>query len=58
VRPKVAGIGVGKNSYGHPTKEALTRLAKVGAKIFRTDQNGTIRVFGQENKILVFVEDN
>ncbi len=44
IRPLVAVIEVGKNSYGHPTQEVLARLADVGARIFRTDQNGIIRI--------------
>ncbi|MFA6030217.1 MAG: ComEC/Rec2 family competence protein [Elusimicrobiota bacterium] len=42
VRPQRAYISVGKNSYGHPTTDALTRLAAVGAQVLRTDQNGTL----------------
>ena len=49
IKPKVALISVGKdNSYGHPTKEALERLEEIGAKIYRTDENGTIMIV--ENK--------
>jgi competence protein ComEC len=44
VHPLVAVIEVGKNSYGHPTEEVLSRLADIGARIFRTDQSGTIRI--------------
>jgi competence protein ComEC len=43
LRPKVAVIEVGKNSYGHPTPEVLNRLADIGAQIFRTDQDGLIK---------------
>lgn len=42
ISPEFAVIMVGKNSYGHPTDETLSRLAAVGANIFRTDLNGTI----------------
>lgn len=42
VTPQTAVISVGKNSYGHPTQEALDRLEKTGATILRTDQNGTV----------------
>jgi competence protein ComEC len=38
-----AVISVGKNSYGHPSPDTLTNLSKVGAKIYRTDQNGTVK---------------
>jgi competence protein ComEC len=41
-RPETAIISVGKNSYGHPTQETLSRLATIGARILRTDQEGDI----------------
>lgn len=44
VSPDAAVIGVGKNSYGHPTSEAISRLQKAGALIYRTDLDGTIRI--------------
>ncbi|MDO8469826.1 MAG: MBL fold metallo-hydrolase [bacterium] len=44
LRPAVAVIEVGKNSYGHPTSETLARLRAAGAAIFRTDERGTIEV--------------
>lgn len=54
ILPKVAVIEVGKNSYGHPTPEALSRLASVGSQIFRTDKDGTIKLVinGQNISIL------
>jgi len=43
VKPSYAVIMAGKdNSYGHPDQEVLNRLTNIGAKIFRTDINGTI----------------
>lgn len=44
VQPKEAVISVGDNSYGHPADETIARLLAVGARIWRTDQNGTIWV--------------
>ena len=45
VSPTTAVISVGAgNDYGHPTKEALDRLAAAGAKVYRTDLNGTVTV--------------
>lgn len=44
VRPKLAVISVGKNSFGHPTGEALERLKLVGARVLRTDREGLIQV--------------
>lgn len=43
-RPQLAFIEVGKNSYGHPTKEVLNRLAAAGVAIYRTDTDGTIKL--------------
>lgn len=37
-------IGVGSNSYGHPTAEAITLYKKTDAAIHRTDLNGTVTV--------------
>lgn len=56
VNPKISVIEVGKNSYGHPTKEALDRLSDIGSKIFRTDKNGIIKLVLGNNKINVFAE--
>ena len=45
VRPAYALISCGEdNSYGHPEQAVLDRLEAVGAEIYRTDRNGTIRV--------------
>ncbi|BDP42604.1 hypothetical protein DAETH_25730 [Deinococcus aetherius] len=47
VRPKNVVIGVGPNNYGHPTSEALSLYRKVGATVYRTDQQGTVTVVVQ-----------
>ena len=41
-RPELLLISVGPNSYGHPTQEVLKRAERVGAKVYRTDEEGTI----------------
>jgi competence protein ComEC len=57
VNPKVAVIEVGANNkYGHPTKDVLANLASVAAKIFRTDQNGSIEIFAENGKLKIFAE--
>ncbi len=54
VSPKAALISVGYgNSYGHPDREVLKRLCSVGAKVYRTDENGAINLLFQEDKIVV-----
>jgi len=49
--PKIAVIEVGKNSYGHPANEVLNKLAFVGAQIFRTDQDGMIKLIINHSQI-------
>lgn len=44
VRPKMAVISVGKNSYGHPDEEVLKILRDYDTKILRTDLLGDIEV--------------
>lgn len=54
VGPQAAIIGVGKNSYGHPTKEALSRIMESGATILRTDLNGLIKIAFDDGKMEIF----
>lgn len=42
VGPEIAIISVGANSYGHPSADIISRLTSAGAKVYRTDQDGTI----------------
>lgn len=40
--PAEAVISVGKNSYGHPAPEVISRVSSAGASIRRTDMSGDI----------------
>lgn len=45
ITPSLAVISVGSNnSYGHPSQDTLKRLGQVGARVLRTDVNGTIEI--------------
>ncbi len=45
VRPRVAVASAGLgNSYGHPTKATIDRLTAAGARVLRTDLDGTVVV--------------
>ena len=44
VRPEIIVISCGAdNSYGHPHAETMTRFEATGAKIYRTDIDGTLK---------------
>ncbi|HPM39006.1 MAG TPA: MBL fold metallo-hydrolase [Candidatus Pacearchaeota archaeon] len=49
VNPLIAVIQVGKNSYGHPTDDTLTRLSNFGIKILRNDISGDIKISSDGN---------
>jgi len=52
VSPKYAVIEVGKgNSYGHPKADTLKRLSNLNAKVYRTDECGTI-IFTSDSKTI------
>lgn len=45
IKPDIAVISVGKdNDFGHPSLRTLMKLKRIGAKIFRTDEKGTVRM--------------
>ena len=57
VAPRAALISVGaRNRYGHPTPETLERLVSADVQIFRTDQDGAVRVRVRDGKLLVTTE--
>lgn len=52
VNPKYAIIQVGVyNKYGHPTKTTLDKLTERNIKIYRTDEDGTIKLTSDGKKI-------
>ena len=44
IKPELAVISVGKNSYGHPTKEAIELLSNRSISIKRTDREGDVEI--------------
>ena len=50
VNPQITLISVGKdNRYKHPHMETLERLAEIDDIVFRTDEQGAIRLYGWNN---------
>lgn len=57
VRPEKAVISVGlHNDYGHPTREALDRLAAENVMVYTTARQGTIRIHTDGNTWQVTTE--
>jgi len=44
VRPSIAIVQVGENDFGHPSLRVLSRLERLGARVFRNDTNNTIKL--------------
>lgn len=52
VKPKFSIISVGENNtYGHPSIDVMLRIANAGAKIYRTDISGDIRLWCYKDKV-------
>ncbi|WP_346834333.1 ComEC/Rec2 family competence protein [Paenibacillus polymyxa] len=53
-QPKVSVISVGaSNTYGHPNKAVLERLAEIDSAIYRTDTMGEVQIRAQQGKLSV-----
>lgn len=44
LKPEVAVVSVGMNSFGHPSGQTLKRLAERGVDVYRTDMQGTVEI--------------
>lgn len=59
VTPEYAVISCGvDNTYGHPTKSVLSRLRDVGAKVYRTDMQGTVIARSDGNTVTFTTQKN
>lgn len=57
-KPKVSLISAGeKNRFGHPHKEVVEKLTKIGSSILRTDLNGEIsyRFFNEKGTFFTYL---
>jgi competence protein ComEC len=50
VRPQVAVIPVGRNTYGHPAPSTLAALRSAVPVVRRTDRDGTVRLHVEEGE--------
>jgi len=57
VRPRVAVASAGAgNPYGHPARATMDRLAAAGARVLRTDRDGTVVATFQADEMSVRAE--
>jgi competence protein ComEC len=54
VRPRYAIISVGRhNLFGHPAPSTLQTLQRIGAQIYRTDENGAVTITSDGRTVAV-----
>ncbi|MDF2593458.1 MAG: internalization-related competence protein ComEC/Rec2, partial [Clostridia bacterium] len=51
--PEVSIISVGRNNYGHPSKQIIERLMKYGSRVYRTDLSGAVMVSTNGSRIKI-----
>ncbi len=56
VVPAVSIIQVGRNTYGHPTRNTLDKLAAIGSAIYRNDKDGTVHIEADNGRLNIFKE--
>jgi beta-lactamase superfamily II metal-dependent hydrolase len=52
-RPRIALISVGPNGYGHPAAVVQWMWATSGARVYRTDQQGTVEIVARRDASVV-----
>lgn len=56
LRPAVAVVTAGENTYGHPRAETLALLRRVGARIARTDLEGIVALWVEDGDLRLWHE--
>lgn len=52
VNPEIVVIPVGEdNDFGHPSRRVIKRLERIGAEVFRTDVDGTVKIISNGNDL-------
>ena len=58
ITPTLSLISVGKNNkYGHPSKDVISRLKAYGSLILRSDQEGSVFIYFNENDSFIEMRD-
>jgi competence protein ComEC len=56
LRPQVAAVEVGPNTYGHPAPSTLRALKRAGVTTYRTDRDGTVTLTVDGGRMRVTTE--
>lgn len=56
IKAKIAVIGVGKNSYGHPAPAMLARLEAAGTRQYATLDRGTVKIVPKDGALKIYAE--
>jgi len=56
LRPEIAAIEVGPNTYGHPALSSLAALEHAGVTTYRTDRDGTVTLTVKHGEMRVTTE--
>jgi competence protein ComEC len=56
LRPELAAIEVGPNTYGHPAPSTLAALENAGVRTYRTDRHGTVSLTAADGRMDVSTE--
>ena len=56
VRPELAAVEVGPNTYGHPAPSTLAALRRAGVTTYRTDRDGTVTLTAADGAMRVATE--
>jgi competence protein ComEC len=56
LKPEVAAIEVGRNTYGHPAPSTLAALSRAGVRTYRTDRQGTVTLAVADGEMQVRTE--
>lgn len=54
IKPRVGILSLGANNmYGHPNEEIIDRYAKIGTKVYRTDEMGLIKIILKDKEYYI-----
>jgi len=54
IKPEIVVIQVGSdNDFGHPSRRVIKRLERIGARVFRNDLDGTVKLVSDGERVII-----